>query len=60
MAVYVVVAIVRKRLDLKCSLHSMLQVLSVTPFEKIPLIPLLTDMAPVEETTADANQLILL
>jgi Domain of unknown function (DUF4372)/Transposase DDE domain len=58
-AVYVLVAIVRKRLDLKFSLHSMLQILSVTPFEKIPLIQLLTDMALVEETTTDANQLIL-
>jgi hypothetical protein len=30
---YVLVAIVRKRLDLPLSLHSMLQILSVTPFE---------------------------
>jgi hypothetical protein len=58
-AVYVLVAIVRKRLDLKLSLHSMLQILSVTPFEKIPLIQLLTDMASVEEMTAHDKQLIL-
>jgi hypothetical protein len=58
-AVYVLVAIVRKRLELKFSLHSMLQILSVTPFEKIPLIQLLTDMAPAQESTAEANQLIL-
>lgn len=58
-AVYVLVAIVRKRLDLKFSLHSMLQILSVTPFEKIPPIQLLTDMSPVEETTSNVNQLIL-
>jgi hypothetical protein len=37
----------------------MLQILSVTPFEKIPLIQLLTDMSPVEETTSNVNQLIL-
>lgn len=58
-AVYVLVAIVRKRLDLKFSLHPMLQILSVTPFEKIPLIQLLTDITPVEEVTANPNQLIL-
>ena len=58
-AVYVLVAIVRKRLELKLSLHSMLQILSVTPFEKIPLIQLLTDMASVEEMTAHDKQLIL-
>jgi len=58
-AVYVLVAIVRKRLDLKFSLHSMLQILSVTPFEKIPLIQLLTDIAPDDEPLADGNQLIL-
>ena len=33
-AVYVLVAIVRKRLNLEFSLHSMLQILSVTPIEK--------------------------
>ena len=41
--VYVLVAIIRKRLDLELSLHSMLQILSVTPFEKEPLFQLLTE-----------------
>jgi hypothetical protein len=59
-AVYVLVAIVRKRLDLKLSLHSMLQILSVTPFEKVPLVQLLTDITPVEEALMHDNQLILL
>jgi hypothetical protein len=58
-AVSALVAIVRKRLDLKFSLHSMLQNLSVTPFEKIPVIQLLTDMEPPGETTIGSNQLIL-
>ena len=58
-AVYVLVAIARKRLDLKLSLHSMLQILSVTPFDKVPLVQLLTDIAPVEETLVLDNQLIL-
>jgi Domain of unknown function (DUF4372)/Transposase DDE domain len=59
-AVYVLVAIIRKRLDLKFSLHSMLQILSVTPFEKVPLFQLLTEMAPAETSPTDSNQLILL
>jgi len=58
-ATYVLVAIIRKRLDLKLSLHSMLQILSVTPFEKIPLAQLLTDSSRMEESTMDANQLNL-
>jgi len=59
-AVYVLVAIIRKRLNLEFSLHSMLQILSVTPFEKVSLFQMLTDMAPVEKSSANPNQLILL
>ena len=59
-AVDVIVAIIRKRLDLKFSLHSMLQILSVTPFEKAPLFQLLTDMAPAETSPTNSNQPILL
>ncbi len=36
-AVYVLVAIVKKRLHLEASLYTILQVLSVSLFEKIPL-----------------------
>ena len=59
-AVYVLVAIIRKRLDLQFSQHSMLQILSVTPFEKVPLFQLLNEMAPVETSLTNPNQLILL
>jgi hypothetical protein len=59
-ATYVLVAIVRKRLKLDLSLHTMLQVLSVTPFEKIPLIQLFSDIEENSEMTNAANQLILL
>jgi hypothetical protein len=59
-AVYVLVAIIRKRLDLQFSLHSMLQILSVTPFEKVPLFQLLNEMAPMEKSLTNPNQLILL
>ena len=60
MAVYVLVAIIRKRLNLDFSLHSMLQILSVTPFEKVPMFQLLTEMAPAATSPTNPNQLILL
>ena len=50
----------RKRLKLELSLHTMLQVLSVTPFEKIPLIQLFSDIEENPNMPRDANQLILL
>ena len=59
-AVYVLVAIVRKRLNLDLSLHEMLQILSVTPFEKTPMIQLLTQSATEQNLNDDPNQLILL
>ncbi len=59
-AVYVLVAIVRKSLNLDLSLHAMLQILSVTPFEKTPMFQLLTQSAISENLNADPNQLILL
>jgi hypothetical protein len=58
-AVYVLVAIVRKRLDLDLSLHSMLQILSVTPFEKVALGQLLTDIEVADDSSHNANQLNL-
>ena len=59
-AVYVLVAIIKKRLNLDLSLHTMLQILSVTPFEKVPLIQLLTDTPAPPESPGDRNQLVLL
>jgi len=59
-AVYVLVAIVRKRLNLELSLHEMLQILSITPFDKTPMIQLLTYSATSENGYHDPNQLILL
>ena len=59
-AVYVLVAIVRKRLNLELSLHETLQILSITPFEKIPMIQLLTYSATDGDIHDDPNQLILL
>lgn len=59
-ATYVLVAIVRKRLKLDLSLHTMLQVLSVTPFEKIPLFQLFSDTEEDPNMPLDDNQLNLL
>jgi IS4 transposase len=58
-ATYVLVAIVRKTLNLELSLHHMLQILSVTPFEKVPLIQLLTDTEMNENNCDARNQLNL-
>jgi hypothetical protein len=58
-AAYVLVAIARKRLGVKPSLYSMLQILSVTPFEKVPLLQLFTDATHFEELSEDRNQLNL-
>jgi hypothetical protein len=57
---YVLVAIARKRLKVDLSLHTMLQVLSVTPFEKIPLIQLFSDTDEDPNMPHDDNQLKLL
>lgn len=57
--VYVLVAIVRKRLNLRLSLHAMLQILSVTPFEKVPLTQVLADIVEDEMSSYDPNQMNL-
>ena len=44
LTVYVLVAIVKKQLNMNLSLYTMLQILSVTLFEKTPLIQLLSEM----------------
>ena len=59
-ATYVLVAIARKRLKLEFSLHTMLQVLSVTPFEKIPLFQLFSDIEENPNMMPNPNQLNLL
>jgi hypothetical protein len=58
-AVYVLVAIVKKKLDLPTSLHTMLQILSVTIFEKLPLQQALAEIPWAESVPSDNNQLNL-
>ena len=58
-SVYVLVAIVRKRLGLEASLYQILQILSVTLFEKTPILQAL-QASDFENDLPDAgNQLIL-
>lgn len=56
---YVLVAIIKKRLDITASLHAILQVLSVTLFEKIPLAKLLGDAVDLDETDSLGAQIDL-
>jgi hypothetical protein len=56
---YVLVAIVKKRLHLSASLYEILQILSLTMFEKIPLDQLLARTMSDEIQQVSDNQLIL-
>ena len=58
-AVYVLVAIIKKRLNINLSLYTMLQILSVSVFEKMPLVHILTDNDYNMKQTNTTNQLIL-
>lgn len=58
-SVYVLVAIVKKRLNLSASLYEILQILSLTLFEKIPMDQLLTKIVTDEIQSASENQLFL-
>jgi Domain of unknown function (DUF4372)/Transposase DDE domain len=58
-SVYVLIAILKKRLKLDASLSEILQTISVTLFEKMPLDQLLINLQAAEEKCADANQLKL-
>ena len=58
-SVYVLVAIVKKRLNLSASLYEMLQILSLTMFEKMPLDQMLNNIVIEEIQSMSANQLNL-
>ena len=57
--VYVLVAIVKKRLNLKLSLYTILQILSVTLFEKSPILQALSSGNYQIENNRDDTQLNL-
>ena len=58
-SVYVLVAIIKKRLKITTSLYTILQVLSVTIFEKIPLLQIVTKNNYRNKTHDPTNQLKL-
>ena len=58
-SVYVLVAIVRKRLRLEASLYQTLQILSVTLFEKTPILSALQGIDMDADFAENINQLIL-
>ena len=58
-SVYVLVAIVRKRLGLDASLYQILQILSLTLFEKTPILQALQASDSQNELPDPGNQLIL-
>jgi IS4 transposase len=58
-SVYVLVAIVKKRLNLSASLYEILQILSLTMFERIPLDQLLNNIVTDDIQSLSSNQLNL-
>ena len=58
-SVYILVAIIKKRLQLKASLYTILQILSLTTFEKIPLYDVLSGEGYKPNKREDSNQLTL-
>jgi len=58
-SVYVLVAIIKKRLRLEASLYTILQILSVTIFERTPLLQVLTDPDCNMQGCESLNQLNL-
>ena len=58
-SVYLLIAIVKKRLNISISLYEMLQILSLTLFERIPINQLLRKAAAYENQSLADNQLNL-
>jgi len=58
-SIYVLVAIIRKRLELDASLYQILQIFSVTLFEKTPILQVFQEGFSQTDLFANSNQLIL-
>jgi transposase len=58
-SIYVLVAIVKKELKLDRSLNEILQILSITLFEKVPVYQALTEINPQNGNVDYPNQLLL-
>ena len=58
-SIYVLVAIVKKQLNLDLSLYTILQILSLTLFERRPILPVLSETQPLPAQRPMSNQLNL-
>ena len=58
-SVYVLIALVKKRMNLDITLYTFLQILSVSVFEKVDIFQLVTNSASINEDTYISNQLNL-
>jgi IS4 transposase len=58
-SVYALVAIIKKRLALEHSLHTILQILSLSTFEKSPIFQLFRDVEDSDKGGSSPNQLKL-
>ena len=58
-SIYVLVAIVRKRLGMEATLYQILQILSVTLFEKTPILRALQSIDSQSDLPDSSNQLNL-
>jgi hypothetical protein len=58
--VYTLIAIIRKRLQLSLSMADMVQILSLTLFEKTPILQVFTEAKMTNQQVDDANPLPLL
>ena len=58
-SVYLLVAIMKKRLNIEASLYTILQVLSVTIFERMPLLQVLTKEEYTTKVDKNCKQLLL-
>ena len=58
-SVYLLVAIMKKRLKIEASLYTILQVLSVTIFERLPILQALTNVDYIAKQAGDSKQQLL-
>lgn len=58
-SVYVLIAIIKKRLKIELPLYTILQILSVTVFERMPILQVLTENHSTVEEDGSRNQLDL-
>jgi IS4 transposase len=58
-SVYVLIALVKKRLNLEISLYTFLQILSVSVFEKVDILQLVTNSSGTAQKVNICNQLNL-